>query len=434
MPLFTTYLARAGYMLESGTPVVDVLWYLGDEFGHRPFQHTGSGKRQTGNIRFPEGLKYDYCNPDALLNRLRVEDGKLLTPEGIAYQVLWIPENERMLPETIQKIGEFIKAGAKVIAKAPLAPATLEPGQSLNFDDAVASVWGNTKDGRVNRVGKGFLAVGMNLDDALAAFGIRPHFDDAGAELQWQERTNGKDHWYFVAAPLGERFEGTVRLEGRGTAQWWDPVDGSVKSLRTRGLGRMKRVRLDLAEAQSGFIVFRQDRSFKSTQTKAFEKRKVSDNIQPVDWTITYPENWGAPAGAISLDELKAWKDLDIGEEGKAFSGTATYRAVFNLNKNQLDKDLVLDLGRVDMIADIKLNNKPVGVLWTAPYHIPIDDFVHEGENILTIDVTSTWYNRMVYDISLPEKDRKTWTTYHPSPDSQLRDSGLMGPVTIKCY
>ena len=72
VPEFTTYLARCNYMLERGKPVSDVLWYLGDEINHKPDQE----------VAFPAGYKYDYCNPDVLLNRLSVQDGLLTTPEG----------------------------------------------------------------------------------------------------------------------------------------------------------------------------------------------------------------------------------------------------------------------------------------------------------------------------------------------------------------
>jgi hypothetical protein len=78
---FTTYLARCSYMLERGKAVSDVLWYLGDEISHKPSQ----------KFPFPKGNKYDYCNPDFLLNRLSVKDGRVVTPEGQSYRFIWIP-------------------------------------------------------------------------------------------------------------------------------------------------------------------------------------------------------------------------------------------------------------------------------------------------------------------------------------------------------
>jgi hypothetical protein len=53
------------------------------------------------------------------------------------------------------------------------------------------------------------------------------------------------------------------------------------------------------------------------------------------------------------------------------------------------------------------------------------------GKNSLKVEITSTWFNRLVYDAALPEEKRKTWTISGPSKESPLRNSGLLGPVTI---
>ncbi|MBR5174512.1 MAG: hypothetical protein IKW89_01115 [Bacteroidales bacterium] len=428
---FTTYLARTSYLLERGRPVQDVLWYLGDEVGHKPSQYTGNGKRQSGDIRFPDGFKYDYCNPDALLNRISVKDGKLVTPEGIEYEILWIPENERMLPGTIEKIKELVNDGAKVIAKAPVAPATLNEAETNNFDQAVKSLWGGVPEGRITKIGKGKLAVGIELADALKAFGLKPHIQDNGAEIIWSEREIDGARWYYIAAPVGESFNGTIKLDGKGKAEWWDPVNGTVKSLKAKGWGRMKKVHLVLAQAESGFVVFRSGASAPATKEKAFAPCPNAGRIAVEGWTVKFPDNWGAPTEPLTINELKPWKDLPLGEEGKAFSGTATYEASFTVDNSMTGKAMVLDLGKVDFIADVKVNGKNAGVRWTEPYSLDISDLVQEGENTLTIDVTGTWFNRLAYDASRPEAERKTWTIAGPAAGSQLRDSGLLGPVSI---
>ena len=431
MQYFTAYLARTSYLLERGRPVQDVLWYLGDEVGHKPHQYTGSGRRQSGDIRFPEGFRYDYCNPDVLLNRLSVKNGRVVTPEGIEYEVLWIPENERMLPETITKIGELIKAGAKVVANAPVAPATLNEARAARFDEAVEAVWGKARKG-INKIGQGRLAVAMTPDDALKAFGLNPHIEDGGAGILWQEREIDGARWYYICAPVGESFHGTIKLEGRGRAEWWDPMDGSVKRLKTKGLGRMKKIRLDLENAGSGFVVFRKGKSSPSAKTRAFGYKAPSGQIAVENWTVQFPQGWGAPTEPIEIAELKPWKELEMSDEGKAFSGTATYQASFTVDKSRIGKPLTLNLGRVDFIADVKVNGESAGVLWTEPYRLDISDLAKEGENTLTVEVTGTWYNRLAYDAALPEAARKTWTIAGPKAGSPLRDSGLMGPVTVE--
>lgn len=426
---FTDCLARMSYMLERGLPVKDVLWYLGDEVGHKPSQYTGSGSRQSGDIRFPEGFDYDYCNPDVLINRLSVKDGRLFTPEGVSYSVLWIPENERMLPETVERLYELIYDGARVIAAPPVAPATLRPGVEERFRRAVESVWGNAGSGSISSLGKGQLAVGLSLDEALVAFGLQPHFVDGGAELSWCEREAPGARWFFIAPAPGRGFTGTVQLRGEGTPCWWDPVDGSIGSLEFVREGSMVQVALDLARAQSGFVVLRDEVS--DSLKPAFPELSAENGIVPEGWKLSFPMGWGSPSGPVALERLVPWMDLPIGKEGRAFSGTATYEASFVVPEGQADADMVLDLGVVDMIAEVEVNGRPAGIVWCEPYRLPLEGLLKEGSNSLTVKVTSTWYNRLAYDASLPEQQRKTWTIAGPAPGSPLRPSGLMGPVVI---
>ena len=116
-----------------------------------------------------------------------------------------------------------------------------------------------------------------------------------------------------------------------------------------------------------------------------------------------------------------------MSEEGKAFSGTAVYETTFTLPRGV--KEVVLDLGRVDMIADVSLNGEPAGVLWARPYKLTIPG--KPGRNTLRIAVTGTWFNRLAYDAGQPEDRRKTWTIAGPEPGSPLRESGLLGPVRL---
>lgn len=84
-------------------------------------------------------------------------------------------------------------------------------------------------------------------------------------------------------------------------------------------------------------------------------------------------------------------------------------------------------------MAKVKINGKYAGGVWTAPYRVDISDFVKEGENEVEIEVTTTWVNRLIGDLNLPEDQRKTWVTAQPwRADSQLQKSGLEGPVVIE--
>jgi hypothetical protein len=54
-----------------------------------------------------------------------------------------------------------------------------------------------------------------------------------------------------------------------------------------------------------------------------------------------------------------------------------------------------------------------------------------QGANVLQIEITGTWFNRLVYDANQPEDQRKTWLIAGPSKEEALRESGLLGPVVI---
>lgn len=418
MPEFTTYLARCSYMLERGKPVSDVLWYLGDEINHKPDQ----------KAPFPEGFKYDYCNPDVLLNRLSVNNGELVTPEGLRYRVLWLPDVPRMRPETIEKLYALIQEGATVVGEAPFGLATLSGGKKAQqrFDKAVENIWGKTSKTGIRSVGKGLIVSGMSIADALNGLKIAPDVKGSGA--LWSHRSAGNTDWYFVTVPKGESFTGSLDFRNKGHVELWDPMTGEVTSAVYESKEGRTSVKLSLPQAGSCFVVFRKDNP-EMQRESAKEKQVIATTTLHQPWTLKYPSGWGAPE-SIQIQELKPWKDLDVPAEAKAFSGTVEYSSTFHIDK-QPDAQFILNLGNVDMIAEVSLNGKPIQTVWSAPYSMDITDGLQSGENSLVVKVTSTWFNRLVYDAGMPEADRKTWVIRWPGKEAPLRDSGLLGPVTI---
>ena len=416
MPEFTSYLSRCTYLLERGKPVSDVLWYLGDEINHKPDQ----------NAPFPEGFKYDYCNPDVLLNRLSVRNGMIVTPEGISYRVLWLPDIPRMLPQTLEKIHSLVREGAVVIGDAPRGLATLTgAGESQQrFNTAVRDIWGNSSQHGVRTVGKGKVVSGLALSEALQQLNIEP--DVTGNALWMHRKTDGAD-WYFVCAPKGGGFRGTLDFRNSGNVEIWDPVTGTIEPASTSRKDNRTQVTLDLPQAGSCFVIFRKTGKQGNPVHQTTQTRTIP---LTASWNITFPAGWDAPS-SLRIDKLEAWKNLDMSPEAKAFSGTATYTTTFDIGEVQRGTHFLLDLGRVEMIAVVSLNGKPLRTLWTPPYRVDVTDAVKSGANILTVDVTSSWFNRLVYDAGQPESLRKTWTINGPAKDAALRESGLLGPVLL---
>lgn len=176
-------------------------------------------------------------------------------------------------------------------------------------------------------------------------------------------------------------------------------------------------------------------------------------------WQVDFQPDRGAPP-SITLPELESLSRRS--EPGvKYFSGTATYHHALDVPAGMLaqGRRVVLDLGRVEVLARVKINDRDLGLLWKAPYRVDVTDAVHAGANKLEVSVTNLWANRLIGDQHLPAEntyhegesrgiDRLpawyakgqpkppggrttfvTWKFYNA--DEPLLDSGLLGPVRL---
>ena len=92
-----------------------------------------------------------------------------------------------------------------------------------------------------------------------------------------------------------------------------------------------------------------------------------------------------------------------------------------------------IDLGKVMVMARVKVNGENVGGVWTAPYRLNISDFLKKGENTLEVEVVNCWRNRLIGEKEvIPESERFTFqTSTYLSKDDELQSSGLLGPVRL---
>ena len=199
----------------------------------------------------------------------------------------------------------------------------------------------------------------------------------------------------------------------------------------------------------------------------------VSKLPKPIElvgaWNVYFPSGLGAPPHVVlqELNSLHLHNDIRV----KYFSGTATYKKSFVVPKSVLGSGLrwYLDLGSVEVLAAVKLNGKNLGDFWKRPFRVDVTAALKEGENLLEVQVTNQWVNRLVGDEQLPDPDkftpgagssglesatkgnivalpdwykqnkpkpqngRVTFTTWkHFTKDSPLLESGLIGPVKIE--
>ena len=124
-------------------------------------------------------------------------------------------------------------------------------------------------------------------------------------------------------------------------------------------------------------------------------------------------------------------------EEGiKYYSGTATYRKTFDVPQSFRKSrcKIFLDLGEMKNVAEVRLNGKDLGVLWTKPFQVDLTEAIKIAGNLLEIDVVNLWANRLIGDASLPPEKRFTQSDALNivKKDDPLSESGLFGPVKLQ--
>lgn len=151
-------------------------------------------------------------------------------------------------------------------------------------------------------------------------------------------------------------------------------------------------------------------------------------------WLVSFPKNWGAPE-EIRMEKLASLSESEI-EGVRHFSGISIYQTSFRHDASSQtggSRRYWLELGRLEVMAEVNLNGETVGTVWNRPARIEITKALKPGRNELSVRVANCWRNRMIGDSGLPEEKRFTWSSYQPfKPETPLPASGLIGPVFIQ--
>lgn len=481
------YMSRCCYMLQQGQFVGDVCLYYGDQapnlvpsrridpsiqpiYDSTQCLHCGRPRPvQVGSLGF--GYDYDYVNEEVLLNRMRVENGLIVLPDGMSYRILVLPDKTEISLDVLRKIEELVKAGAIVVGRKPDRSNSLKdyPNCDRVIKEIAAKVWGPYDGDKIkeNAYGKGKVIWNRSLREVLAEMQIGPDFTVENIQNKDQHidyihrRTNNEDYYFISNSSLNwEDASCKFRVDGNRTPMLWDPADGSIsKRYEYEPMAGGIRLLLKMAPVSSLFVVFRKEEiqsepitvkralrkdvqgnhnssAWKDVEIVSSEKQSLSariwttgsyvfenarglkcsikaDSIPPAisfdqPWKVTFSNGWGAP-GSIIMKELISWTDSP-NPGVKYFSGTAVYSNNFVIPENNTQKDysFFLDLGKLKEVAEVFINGKSMGIIWKEPFRIDITDFVKPGNNAMEITVTNLWNNRIVGD--LQPSNKKTYT------------------------
>ena len=418
MDLFTDYLRRCNMMLQQGSYVADVAYFIGED-----------APKMTGecNPALPRGYSFDYINAE-VLHSAWVSDGKLCLASGMTYRTLVLPNQQTMRPEVLADIARLVKDGLTIIGPQPTSSPSMQnwPEADKQVQTLANQMWS------AGQWGKGRIyPAGTELKSVLDGMGIKPDcYVDARKPFAFIHRhLPGKDI-YFVSNQSDQPQD--LLPEFRVTdmqAEVWNPVN--AERMRVTDLqdnGKLTTLSLHLEGNESAFIVFSKQTDASLTAYTSTERPALLTISTP--WKVTFQEGRRGPAEGLVMDTLQAWNQNED-ERVRYFSGIATYTNSFKL-KQQPQQPVWLDLGKVMVMARVYVNDKYAGGVWTAPYRLNVQNLLHKGVNTLRVEVVNNWQNRLIGDQKLPESERPTWTSVNPwHADSPLQESGLIGPVRL---
>ena len=418
------YISRNSFLLQQGRHYADVAYFYGEEapltglYGQKPITDA------------PTRYGYDFLSADALMNQLNVEGGELVAKGGARYRVLYLGgSSPRMTLATLQQIASLAEAGATIVGVAPLSSPSRNHDQS-SFDALVQKLWSGEP---VTKVGQGRVLASKDVQAALASLSIGPDFahskSQVDTEVLFLHRRVGDGDLYFLNSRKNrsEHFEARFRVTGKAP-EIWRADSGVVEPVSYRIEGSETVVPLDMEPEDSFFVVFRT-----RTSTSSFTVTKpepMPGATLDGSWDVVLQPKVGNPA-SIKLDALGSLSDQGD-PKVKYFSGVAIYKKSFALPKAaRPGSPLMLDLGQVGDLAEVRVNGKLAGTVWHAPYRLDIGKALKGGDNQIEIRVANLWVNRLIGDA----QPGATKVTFTPMPtyraDAPLRRSGLIGPVQL---
>ncbi len=438
---FIDYMHRTQSVVQEGKFVADVLYYYGDHVPNVfPFKHADPAGAMPG-------FDYDVTDETILL-QTTVRDGKIRVPGGVEYQVLVLPDHRVLSMAALEKVQELLQKGANVIGYKPTQLVSLVGGNEdqNRFDELSDKIWGSevTENGE-KKYGKGTVSWGMTSKAYLSSKKVPQDFDVLGND---SKTDFGYIHYkienadvYFVTNQTTERqkITATFRVSGK-RPELWDPLTGEIREAIsfTQNSG-ITGLPLTLDPYGSVMVVFNESigNDVVGSADRNYPEFKKVQEIAGT-WEVNFDADWGGPE-SVTFPTLTDWTQHE--DKGiKYYSGAATYHKTFNLSPEPGTK-YFLQLGSVkDVgIAEVKINGKDKGILWTSPFRVEISEELKEGENTLEIKVVNSWYNRVAGDQIFPNEKQYTQTNIQlnhdfrgrPRKEIPLEASGLLGPVSI---
>lgn len=425
------YHARVQNVLQQGVPVADILYFVGDGFY--------DDLTYEGLYELPASYRIQKCNLDILMNHCSVKNGKLLLDNGLSYELLLLPDNESMTLESLQRIAELTRAGAKIAGPRPVTvPGNLNYQDNLkSLQEIVEDMWGRAEGAAAteNRYGKGKIFSDKKLKDILDEMQITPDFivpDELTGRFIYIHKKIGNDDVYFVVNQEDKMVECDCIFRVKGKVpEIWDPQYGTISRAGAFSESEGKTiVEIKFQPRESLFFVFRDVSPADLPEYIVPEQKFTPETLER---TIAFEDMTDKkPLTINGLSSLTESNDPDI----KYYSGKALCKLKFDLPTELLQhKPLYLSMDGSVYAYELRFNDNLLGCSVFPIYRFDVSSFARETGNILEVRIAIPYRNRIIGDFIQYGSLKNLWTTSPvtnlPGKDKPLLEAGLPESVVF---
>ncbi len=475
--------SRVQYVLQKGDPIVDVIFYVGDQLPQY------FSKSIVNNL--PYGIQANACNFDMLQNA-KVVDGQISFGGKQRYPILTLPKVTTMEFATLKQIARLVNDGAVVFGPKPLQMLSVPEikNSTSEFSKLANDIWGKTAE---NQYGKGKVISGKFIGEVLKQIGVLPDLESSEndpKEIMFIHKRMGDLDVYYVFnqqdKPINREL--VFRVASK-TPEIWNPENGSVSKPAIYSVDKEQtRIPISFKPHESKLIVFRNEKPKDFIQAVTFSGKKIfpqqlPDNKTEIpqatfsngkfsftnglsgDYSFTTNSNQivkkslvqaksveiviqkgkiefspisDEVIAPVEITQLKSLTEYDI-PAIKYFAGKAKYSISFPAPEGfeSSSDSIILNIGNMDATAEVRLNGKLLAYAWMPNTELAVSGLLKQ-ENKLEVTVADVCRNRFIGDLIQFGTIKSLFTT---SPittilnkDLPLKPSGLMGPLKLIKY
>lgn len=338
---------------------------------------------------------------------ISVRDGEVCVNKE-TYRAIIVPYAERIPEDFAQKLLELVKNNFYVIFMNGY------PSGSCGKEKLFAGIIDEMKRSSCSMVRTDGELAGTIMD--LGLYDIK--VTNGEEYLRYYHYTHeDEDIYFFTNESKYKTVDTTVTFKKDHAPVAYDAMIDKAYTVECSLENGHISANLELKPYESRFIIFSGTNNLDGGkfEKKTEESIFVNDFRLDGEWRVSILEA-GKSGGFEPAPGIDGLGNISVPGKLPDFSGTIRYETEFDFD-GDMDK-VLLELGAVYEIAEVKLNGIDAGVRICPPYVFEITKGLKKGKNILQIDVTNTLakkHGNNVFDRGMPQEP-----------------SGLLGPVKLK--